>query len=105
MYIYLTLFCPILFSSTDEEWFILPTKQKDNRYRTKVVVADGEKPVWISARTQRELEEKKRLVRETYIGGSAPRNVTFHAMVIEWFNVIKKPRSSLFPTSSILPSL
>ena len=70
----------------------MPTKQKDNRYRTKVVVADGEKPVWISARTQRELEEKKRLVRETYIGGSAPRNVTFHAMVIEWFNVIKKPR-------------
>ena len=70
----------------------MPTKQKDNRYRTKVVVAEGEKPVWISARTQRELEEKKRLVRESYITGVAPRTVTFHSLVIEWFNTIKRPR-------------
>lgn len=70
----------------------MPSKQADGRYRTKVVVAPGEKPVWISARTRRELEEKKRLVRETYIGGAKPRAVTFHALVIEWFTAIKKPR-------------
>lgn len=70
----------------------MPTKQKDGRYRTKVVVAEGEKPVWISARTQRELEEKKQQIRQTYITGVKPRDATFHALVIEWFNVIKRPR-------------
>lgn len=70
----------------------MPTKQKDNRYRTKIVVAKGQPPVWISARTQRELEEKKQQIRQTYINGVRPREATFHALVIEWFNVIKRPR-------------
>lgn len=70
----------------------MPKKQKDGRYRAKIVVAKGEKPVWISARTVRELETKKRSVRETRIDGAKPRDVTFHALVIEWFEVVKKPR-------------
>ena len=70
----------------------MPKKQKDGRYRTKIVVSEGEKPVWVSGRTLREFEENKRLVRETYIDGVKPREITFHAAVIEWFEVIKRPR-------------
>lgn len=70
---------------------ILSKKQKDGRYRSKIVVSSGEKPIWISARTLQELESKKREIREKYIGDSRPRTTTFHALVIEWFEQIKKP--------------
>lgn len=65
-------------------------KQADNRYRAKVTV-DG-KAVYISARTVRELEDKKREVRERYIGGVKPREMAFVDLVWEWFNTFKRPR-------------
>lgn len=40
----------------------MPKKQKDGRYRAKVTPAPGEKPVYVSARTLRELNEKKQYV-------------------------------------------
>ncbi len=70
----------------------MPKKQKDGRYRTKIVVAKGQKPVWVSGRTLQELETNKRSIREKYITGINPRAVTFHALVIEWFETFKKPR-------------
>ncbi len=70
----------------------MPQKQKDGRYRAKLTVAPGQKPLWISARTLRELEEKKRWAREHYVDGRRPRDITFHALVIEWFEQIKRPR-------------
>lgn len=79
----------------------MPKKQKDGRYRTKLVVAPGEQPVWISGRTLRELEENKSLVRQRYIEGVKLRDITFHAVVIEWFSVLKKPRiKSVFTLNS-----
>jgi len=70
----------------------MPKKQKDGRYRTKIVIVKEQKPIWISGRTLRELEEKKCRIREKYIDGIKPRSVTFHALVIEWFEIFKKPR-------------
>lgn len=62
------------------------------RLRGKVKIPGVEKPIWVSAFTRSELEEKKRIVRETYIDGIKPREMTFHQVVIEWFETIKKPR-------------
>lgn len=59
------------------------------RKRAKVMV-DGH-PIYVSGKTKRELEEKKRLVRERYIGGVKPREMTFHDLVIEWFDTFKRP--------------
>lgn len=59
------------------------------RKRAKVMV-DGH-PVYVSGKTKRELEEKKRFVRERYIGGIRPREMTFHELVVEWFETFKKP--------------
>jgi len=70
----------------------MPQKQKDGRYRAKLTVSPGQKPLWISARTLRELDEKKRWAREHYRDGCRPRDITFHALVIEWFEQIKRPR-------------
>lgn len=67
------------------------TKQR-KRLRGKVKIPGVEKPIWVSAFTRSELEEKKRIVRETYIDGVKPREMTFHQVVIEWFETIKKPR-------------
>lgn len=70
----------------------MPQKQKDGRYRAKLTLVPGQKPLWISARTLRELDEKKRWALERYVDGSRPREITFHALVIEWFEQIKRPR-------------
>lgn len=67
------------------------TKQR-KRLRGKVKIPGVDKPIWVSAFTRSELEEKKRIVRETYIDGVKPREMTFHQVVIEWFETIKKPR-------------
>lgn len=67
------------------------TKPK-KRLRGKVKIPGVDKPIWVSAFTRSELEEKKRIVRETYIDGVKPRDMTFHQVVIEWFETIKKPR-------------
>ena len=70
----------------------MPKKQKDGRYRAKVTPAPGEKPVYVSARTLRELNEKKEYVRQHYRDGVRPREITFHKLIIEWFETIKLPR-------------
>ena len=70
----------------------MPKKQKDGRYRAKVTPAPGEKPVYVSARTLRELNEKKQYVLTHYRDGLKPRDITFQALVVEWFEVIKRPR-------------
>ena len=70
----------------------MPKKQKDGRYRAKVTPAPGEKPVYVSARTLRELNEKKQYVLTHYRDGLKPRDITFHDLVVEWFEVIKRPR-------------
>ena len=70
----------------------MPKKQKDGRYRAKVTPAPGEKPIYVSARTLRELNEKKQYVLTHYRDGLKPRDITFQALVVEWFEVIKRPR-------------
>lgn len=67
-------------------------KTPAKRLRAKVTIPGADKPVWISARTKKELEQKKQHVRETYIDGVKPREMTFHQAVIEWYTVIKRPR-------------
>ena len=54
----------------------MPKKQKDGRYRAKVTPAPGEKPVYVSARTLRELNEKKQYVLTHYRDGLKPRDIT-----------------------------
>ena len=66
-------------------------KQKDGRYRKKITIP-GVGVKYASGTTRRELEEKARAIREKYIEGVNPRNMTFHQVVLEWFNVIKRPR-------------
>ncbi len=49
-------------------------------------------PIYVSARTLRELNEKKQYVLTHYRDGLKPRDITFHDLVVEWFEVIKRPR-------------
>ena len=67
-------------------------KTPGKRLRGKVTIPGAEKPIWVSAHSRKELEEKKRIVRETYVDGVKPRDLTFHQAVIEWYTVIKRPR-------------
>lgn len=67
-------------------------KKEKKRLRGKVIIPGASKPIWVSAFSRRELEEKKRIIRETYIDGIKPRDMTFHQVVIEWFNSVKRPR-------------
>lgn len=68
----------------------MPKKQKDGRYRAKITI-DGQ-PVYVSAHSKRELDEKKAYVRAHYRDGVRPRDLTIHALVLEWFNTFKRPR-------------
>ena len=67
-------------------------KTPGKRLRAKITIPGADKPIWVSAHSRKELEEKKRIVRETYVDGVKPRDLTFHQAVIEWYNVIKRPR-------------
>lgn len=69
----------------------MPKKQKDNRYRAKVTIP-GVGPVYVSAKTVRELEEKKQAVRARLTDNSRRLNITFHQLVIEWWTAFKQPR-------------
>lgn len=65
-------------------------KQKNGLYRTKVKIgvdAEGKDVVkWISAKTKRELEERRRAVVEIYVEGRQPQqDVLFGVYVKEWF--------------------
>ena len=44
-------------------------KTPGKRLRGKVTIPGAEKPIWVSAHSRKELEEKKRIVRETYVDG------------------------------------
>ena len=67
-------------------------KTPGKRLRAKITIPGADKPIWVSAHSRKELEEKKRIVRETYVDGVKPRDLTFHQAVIEWYTVIKRPR-------------
>ena len=66
-------------------------KQKDGRYRKKITIP-GVGVKYASGTTRRELEENARRIREKFIDGIDPRSVTFQELILEWFNVIKRPR-------------
>lgn len=67
-------------------------KTPGKRLRAKITIPGADKPIWVSAHSRKELEEKKRIVRETYVDGVKPRDLTFHQAVIEWYTSIKRPR-------------
>lgn len=69
----------------------MPKKQKSGLYRTKVKIgvdASGKDVFkWISAKTKRELEERRRVVVEIYIEGRQPQqDVLFGVYAKQWFD-------------------
>ena len=80
----------------------MPKKQKSGLYRTKVKIGtdqDG-KPIvkWVSARTQKELEDAKRAVIAHYVSGRAMQSDRlFGDYAVAWFNGVKAP--GLSPSS------
>lgn len=74
----------------------MPQKKKqadkvDKRYRAKVVIPGLDKPVWVSAKTKRQLEDEKRRVKEEYINGPKREDIPFVDLITEWWERIKKP--------------
>ena len=75
----------------------MPQKKKqadkvDKRYRAKVVIPGLDKPVWVSAKTKRELEDEKRRIKEEYVNGPRREDMPFVDLIREWWDVVKKPR-------------
>lgn len=69
----------------------MPKKQKSGLYRTKVKIgvdANGKDVFkWISAKTKRELEDRRRAVVEIYIEGRQPQqDVLFGVYAKQWFD-------------------
>lgn len=75
-------------------------KQKDGRYRSKVVVgykADGSPVVrWISGKTKKELEEAKAAAKGTL----SPKTLTFEQYAMQWYKAYKEPYLSPAAQSS-----
>lgn len=74
----------------------MPAKKKaservDKRYKTKMVIPGLDKPVWITAKTKKELEEKKRQLREELITGVKNTDRPFAQIIVEWFETDKAP--------------
>lgn len=75
----------------------MPRRQADKRYRAKITIghsADG-KPIvkYLSANTQRELEEAKAAARAHFVDGAAPaRDRVFGEYTVEWFKAVKRPQ-------------
>ena len=63
----------------------------DKRYRAKVVIPGLDKPVWVSAKTKRELEDEKRRIKEEYVNGPRREDMPFVDLIREWWDVVKKP--------------
>lgn len=72
-------------------------KQADGRFKTKVVVgtrADGTKVIkWITAKTKRELQEKRQAVLIKYRDGSAaaPADIMATEWIYRWFDTVAAP--------------
>lgn len=74
----------------------MPQKKKqsekvDKRYRAKIVIPGVEKPVWLSAKTKKELEALKAKTREEYVYGKRREDVPFVELIREWWTTIKRP--------------
>lgn len=74
----------------------MPAKKKaservDKRYKTKMVIPGQDKPVWITAKTKRELEQKKQQLRQELIEGIKQTDRPFVEVLVEWYNTDKKP--------------
>lgn len=74
-------------------------KQKDGRYKSKVVVGHKENgdPIikYASGRTKKELEQNKAELKRLYITGnteSALREIPFRVFADEWFKTRKEPK-------------
>lgn len=68
------------------------SEKKDKRRRGKVIIPGVEKPVYVSGKTQKEVEENKRKVREEYILGVRVKDRPFVELIVDWFNTVKKPK-------------
>lgn len=71
-------------------------KQKNGLYRTKIKIGveSSGKPIykWLSATTQRGLEEEKRKARAMYIDGTGlEEDRLFGVYAVEWYRVRKEP--------------
>lgn len=74
----------------------MPAKKKaservDKRYKTKMVIPGQDKPVWITGKTKKELEDKKRQLRQQLIEGTHMDDRPFAEIVCEWFDTDKRP--------------
>ena len=83
----------------------MPQKKKqadkvDKRYRAKVVIPGLDKPVWVSAKTKRELEDEKRRVKEEYVNGPRREDMPFVNLVKEWYETLKVPSFKALSTKA-----
>lgn len=74
----------------------MPARKKaservDKRYKTKMVIPGQDKPVWITGKTKKEVEEKKRKLRQELIEGIHESDMPFVQVVMEWFQTEKAP--------------
>lgn len=77
----------------------MPKKQKDGRYRSKIVIGhttDGEAIAkYVSGRTKRELEEAKAEARAYYVDGAIRReDMLFSEYAVMWYEAKKRPHLS-----------
>lgn len=77
-----------------------PTTRPKNkkRLRAAVKIPGVEQPVWVSGYTRAEIDREKQRVRNEYIDGLKIQNKTFHEVVIEWFDTVKKPKIKTMAT-------
>lgn len=75
----------------------MPAKKKisektDKRYRAKITIPGSSKPVYISAKTKKELDEKRRATVERLLTGKTAESKPFVDIVVAWWETDKKPR-------------
>lgn len=68
------------------------TDKVDKRYRAKLTIPGVEKPVYLSAKTKRELELKKQETIKRLITGSNSEDKPFVQIIVDWWNIKKRPR-------------
>lgn len=73
----------------------MPKKGTDGKYHSKVVPAKGAKPIYFSAKTLKEFNEKRQQIIDEYRSGglsSKKKTITFSEFTKEWWETIKSPR-------------
>lgn len=70
----------------------MPTRGKDGKYHSKVTPMKGAKPIYFSASTLKEFNEKRQRIIREFVEGKAKEDITFVNLLNEWWTTVKEPR-------------